>query len=126
MADLERRDVQELRVERFKKKGRVMTFLSTNAVSIALSDANSWSALSHLNVLFLLLPGDVGIEINRRGLQLEQAAYNNQRLYLSEQGHIYAAAVDQGSAKSPRSKTPSEAVGDKTSESICFGACGIY
>ncbi|KAI3951435.1 hypothetical protein MKW92_029816, partial [Papaver armeniacum] len=39
---------------------------------------------------------------------------------------IYAAAIDQGSAKSPGSKTPTEDGGEKASESICIEACGIY
>ncbi|KAI3941916.1 hypothetical protein MKW98_009126 [Papaver atlanticum] len=44
----------------------------------------------------------------------------------SIQDHISAAAVDQGSAKSPGSKTPSKAAGEKASESPCIGPRGIY
>ncbi|KAI3912165.1 hypothetical protein MKW92_026490 [Papaver armeniacum] len=44
----------------------------------------------------------------------------------SIQDHISSAAVDQGSAKSPGSKTPSKAAGEKASESPCIGPRGIY
>ncbi|KAI3898062.1 hypothetical protein MKW92_002359 [Papaver armeniacum] len=44
----------------------------------------------------------------------------------SIQDHISAAAVDQGSTKSPGSKTPSKAAGEKASESPCIGPRGIY
>ncbi|OVA01307.1 WD40 repeat [Macleaya cordata] len=43
----------------------------------------------------------------------------------SIQDHISASAVDQGSTKSPGSKTPSK-VGDKSSESPSIGPRGIY